>query len=65
LHSKASQLKKKKKPETKSCKFEVPGVEIGGEVDEGLEAKFLEQIGFVNGKGVVLLDSAPLRGLGL
>jgi hypothetical protein len=35
LHSKASQLKKKKKPETKSCKFEVPGVEIGGEVDEG------------------------------
>lgn len=40
-----------------------PVVEIGGEVNEGLEAEFLEEIGVVDGEGVVYGDSAPFRSL--
>lgn len=40
-----------------------PVVEIGGEVNEGLEAKFLEEIGVVYGESVVGGNSAPFRRL--
>lgn len=42
-----------------------PGVEIGGEVDEGLEAEFLKQVCLVDGERVGRVDAAPLGGLGL
>lgn len=46
-------------------KDEGPGIEIGGEVNEGLEAQLLEEIGVVNGERVGWVDSAPLGGLRL
>lgn len=46
-------LKKKKRMKKINVeKDEGPGIEIGGEVNEGLEAQLLEEIGVVNGERV-------------
>lgn len=41
----------------------LPVVEIGGEVNEGLEAEFLEEIGVVDAESVVYGNTAPFGSL--
>lgn len=43
-------------------RIRMPGIEVGGEIDERLKAKLPKQVGFVNGERVGWVNSAPLGG---
>lgn len=43
-------------------RIRMPGIEVGGEIDESLKAKLPKQVGFVNGERVGWVNSAPLGG---